>query len=260
MTTRSQVHPTSSPSAPSAAASLALSRGRLTWLLGLTVVTVVGVVAGLALALGYAGTDTAQGEVQRIFYIHMPAFIGAFVAFCLTVVGGIGYLRTRNARWDTLALAGVEVGLALSVVNLLTGMIWSRPIWNTWWTWDPRLTLEAIMILTYGAYLMLRGAIENPETRKRFSSVYGILAIITAFLVLIIIRIRPDTIHPTVVGPSPANAKGGFSIESARMGMTLGINMLVWGVLVPVTLMWHRIRLQNMADRVERAQNELSSQ
>ncbi len=221
---------------------------------GLTALTVLGVIGGLYMALGYARTDIDQGDVQRIFYIHMPAFIGAFVAFCMTVVGGIMYLRTRNVKWDTLALSGVEVGFALGMVNLLTGMIWSRPIWNTWWTWDPRLTFEAIMILTYAAYLMLRNGIENPETRRRFASVYGILAIITALMVLVIIRIRPDTIHPVVIGENSASAQGGFALSaSAGVAAALGVNMPVWAILVPVTLVWHRIRLQNLAHRVEAA-------
>jgi heme exporter protein C len=229
------------------------AQSRTRWLSGLTIITGIGVVIGLFLALAYAGTDTQQGDVQRIFYIHMPAFIGGFVALVGTVVGGVMYLRTRQTKWDNLALAGVEVGLALSCVNLVTGMIWSRPIWNTWWTWDPRLTLEAIMLLIYAAYLMLRNAIENPETRRRFASVYGILAIISAIMVIVVIRIRPDTIHPTVIGPSSANAQGAFEIASARMGMTLGINMLVWGILVPVTLVWHSIRLHTLRERVEQA-------
>ncbi len=218
----------------------------------LTLVTVLGVLAGLYMGLGYAGTDITQGDVQRIFYIHMPAFFGAFVALSVTVVGGIQYLRTRRPRWDALALAGAEVGLALTLVNLITGMIWARPIWNTWWTWDPRLTSSAIMTLTYAAYLMLRSGIENPEQRRRFASVYGIVAIVTVIMTLVIIRIRPDTIHPAVIGPSAQNAQGTFELEAtAGVGAALGINLIVWGLLVPVALVWHRYRLQLEQDRVE---------
>src|SRR5690242_14254497 len=97
----------------------------------LTVVTVLAVAGGLYMALGYAGTEIVQGDVQRLFYIHVPAFAGAFVAFVGTVIGGIMYLRTRQTKWDILALAGVEVGLMLGLVNLILGMIWARPIWNT---------------------------------------------------------------------------------------------------------------------------------
>lgn len=217
----------------------------------LTLVTVLGVLAGLYMGLGYAGTDITQGNVQRIFYIHMPSFFGAFIALSVTVIGGVQYLRTRRARWDALALAGAEVGLALTLINLITGAIWARPIWNTWWTWDPRLTSSAIMTLTYAAYLMLRSGIENPEQRRRFASVYGIVAIVTVIMTLVIIRIRPDTIHPAVIGPSAQNAQGTFELQAtAGVGAALGINMIIWGFLVPITLMWHRIRLEKKSEFV----------
>lgn len=215
----------------------------------LTIITAFATAIGLILALFWVHTDPDQGEVQRLFYIHMPSFFGAFVAFGAAVVGGIQYLRTRALKWDSVAVSGVEVGLALSLVNLLTGSIWARPIWNTWWTWDPRLTSAAIMCLTYAAYLMLRSAIENPDTRRRFSSVYAILAFSTVILTLVIIRIRPDTIHPVVVGPSPQNAEGAF--EATRgTAMALLPNLVIWGALIPWVLMWWRMRLQTKMERV----------
>jgi heme exporter protein C len=215
----------------------------------LTVITVLAVAGGLYMALGYAGTELTQGEVQRLFYIHVPAFSGAFVAFVGTVIGGVMYLRTRQTKWDILALAGVEVGLMLALVNLTLGMIWARPIWNTWWTWDSRLTSAAIMVLTYTAYLMLRNGIENPERRRRFASIYGILAITTVILTLMITRIVPSTIHPVVFGPSPQGAEGTFDLK-ARYGVTVAINSLIWCSVVPITLMWYRIRLENFAERI----------
>ncbi|MFN8376240.1 MAG: cytochrome c biogenesis protein CcsA [Anaerolineae bacterium] len=217
---------------------------------GLTVITVLTVIVGVFMALGYAGQETTQGDVQRIFYIHMPAFFGAFIAFSATVVGGIMYLRTRQLKWDVLAVAGVEVGLVLGLINLTTGSIWARPIWNTWWTWDPRLTSAAVMSLTYMAYLMLRAGIENPDQRRRFASVYGIIAISTVIMTLIIIRIRPDTIHPAAIGSSPQNAQGEVSLTSSMI-TTLLTNLPVWGLLVPVTLMWWRIRLENLRERID---------
>ncbi|NOG48120.1 MAG: cytochrome c biogenesis protein CcsA [Chloroflexi bacterium] len=221
----------------------------------MTAVTAIALVVGLILALFIVSPDADQGDVQRLFYIHMPSFFGAFVAFSAAVVGGIGYLRTRNVKWDTLALSGIEVGLAFSVVTLATGSIWARPIWNTWWTWDPRLTSAAIMALTYAAYLMLRGAIENPDQRRRFAAVYGIIAFVTVIYTLVIIRIRPDTIHPVVIGASPQNAEGTFE---ATVGTAVALvpNLIIWGVLLPWTLIWHRIRLQNLLERVARRRAE----
>ncbi|MBK8030334.1 MAG: cytochrome c biogenesis protein CcsA [Chloroflexi bacterium] len=224
------------------------NRTRLLW--SLTIVTVIAVVVGAYFALAYAGADIEQGNVQRIFYFHVSAFAGAFIALGVTVFAGIAYLRTRSLKWDVLALAGVEVGLALGVVNLVTGSIWARPIWNTWWTWDPRLTSAAIMVLTYAAYLMLRSGIENADTRRRFASVYGILAFSTVVITLIIIRIRPDTIHPAVIGASPQNAQGGFGLTPSML-TAMSVNMVIWSVFVPLTLMWWRIRIENFAARVQ---------
>jgi heme exporter protein C len=222
----------------------------------LTVLTLLGVAAGLYFALAYVGTDKVQGNVQRIFYIHMPAFFGAFVAFGAAVLGGFMYLRTRNAKWDTLGLAGIEVGFMLALINITTGMIWSRPIWNTWWTWDPRLTLEALMILSYAAYFVLRAGVENVETRRRFAAVYGMLAFTTVILTLVIVRTTAATIHPVVVGGE--SGEGAFSLNATPgVGAALGVNMLVWGVLVPVTLTWYRVRLQNRAEKIAAIKAEL---
>ncbi len=216
----------------------------------LSVVTLIAVAFGFYLAVFAVGQDVTQGDVQRIFYLHVSAFAGAFVAFGVTVVGGLAYLRTHNPRWDVLAVAGVEVGLTLAVMNLITGAIWARPIWNTWWTWDPRLTSDAIMCLTYAAYLMLRQGIENPETSRRFSAVYGILAFSTAVITLMITRLRPDTIHPVVIGNNPDNAQGAFSM-TVNISTVLSYNMVVWSILVPWALIWWRIRLENLNLRVK---------
>lgn len=236
--------------------SQSASDRRLLILRVLTIITTLSIAVGAYVALFVVGMDTAQGQVQRIFYFHVSAFSGASVAFGVAVVGGILYLRKRQTKWDTLALAGVEVGLVMALINLITGMVWARPIWNTWWTWDPRLTSAAIMCLTYAAYLMLRSGIDNPEQRRRFASVYGILAMSTVIITLVIIRIRPDTIHPVVIGPSPQNAEGGFEM-TISIGSVLGINSFIWSVLVPLTVIWWRIRLQNLSDRVQAKKAEL---
>lgn len=226
------------------------SPGRNRILYVLTGLTVAAVGVGLLLSLFYAETEVVQGDVQRIFYVHMASYFAATVAFASAVFGGVQYLRTRNNKWDTLALAGIEVGLTLALVNLATGSVWARPIWNTWWTWDPRLTTAAISALTYAAYLMLRAGIENPDTRRRFASVYAILAFTTVVLTIVIIRIRPDTIHPAAIGPSPQDAEGTFEASSS-MQTTLVYHLVVWITLVPIVLMWWRIRLQNLSDHVD---------
>jgi heme exporter protein C len=105
------------------------------------------------------------------------------------------------------------------------------------------------MILTYAAYLMLRNGIENLETRRRFAAVFGILAFITVLVTLLIIRYVPTTIHPVVIGESPQNAEGTFE-ATTNVAVALVPNLLIWGLLVPVTLLWWRIRLENRMAQV----------
>ena len=215
----------------------------------LTVLTAAGFVLTLILGLYVAGTDIEQGEIQRIFYIHMPSFFGAFTAFGATVVGGLLYLSRKQDAWDRIAVAGVEVGLAFALINLLTGAIWARPIWNTWWTWDPRLTSAAVMCLIYAAYLMLRAGIDDMSRKRNFMSVYGIFAFVSVLTTLFIIRVVPDTIHPVIVGASPQNAQGSFEATGGVV-MALVPSLLLWLTLMPITLMWHRYRLETRREAI----------
>ncbi|CAG1012675.1 partial Heme exporter protein C, partial [Anaerolineae bacterium] len=187
-----------------------------------------------------------------IFYIHISAYSGGSVVFFVTVLAGVMYLITRNLKWDRLAVSSVEVGLPLMTVCLVTGAAWARPIWNTWWTADPRLNGMAVMWLLYAAYLTLRGAVENPDRRARFAAVYGILAFISVVYVFLIPRVRTDTMHPVVIGPSVSNpaAEGGFEVRvEDRMGATMGVAM-IWWCTAALVLLWHRVRLENLAERV----------
>lgn len=241
---------------PGAAAKAQGQKDHLPLLKGLTVAAIIGFLVAFFMAMFFAGTDATQGLVQRIFYLHLPAFMGATVAFVTGSVGGIAYLRTRNPKWDTLSLAAIEVGFMLSLITLFTGMVWARPTWNTWWTWDPRLTTTAIMTLTYAAYFMLRGSLDNGDRKRMLSAVFAILAVTTVIVVIFITRVRPDTIHPTVIGPSPADAQGSFAM-AANMGMTVGIGILIWTALITPVLIWWRIRLENRNQRVEALRAEM---
>ncbi|MDE2858626.1 MAG: cytochrome c biogenesis protein CcsA [Chloroflexota bacterium] len=225
----------------------------------LTILTLVGFCFTLVLGLFVAGRDIQQGEIQRIFYIHMPSFFGAFTAFGLTVVGGILYLWRKSEQWDRIALAGVEVGLAFALINLATGAIWARPIWNTWWTWDPRLTSAAIMALTYAAYLMLRAGIEDEARKRSFMSVYGIFAFTSVLVTLFIIRVVPETIHPVIVGASPQNAQGSFEATSGVVTALIP-SLLLWLTVMPITLIWHRARIERRLEAINRLKMQILSE
>lgn len=238
-----------SRSAFAESADVAYPVWRTRLLFGLSVVTFLSMFVMLYMALFYAGTDAVQGHAQRLFYVHVSSYAGGSVAFFITVIGGAAYLITRNAKWDRLAVSSVEVGLPLMTVCLVTGSAWARPIWNTWWTADPRLNGMAVMWLIYAAYLTLRGAIEDPDRRARFAAVYGIIAFASVIYVFLIPRVRDDTLHPVVIGPSVTNpsAQGEFEVRTdPRIGATMGVAM-TWWCLAAVVLIWHRLRLENKA-------------
>jgi heme exporter protein C len=223
----------------------------------LTYLSVVLFAAALIMSMAYPGTEVTMGEVQRIFYLHLGTFFGAFVMFFAALVAGVAYLRTSNPKWDTLGLSSVEMGLGLSAITIVTGMIWAQPIWGTYWTWDPRLTTIAIMWLTYAAYLFLRNAMEEPTRRMRFAAVYGILAFGSVLLTVMIIRVRSDVIHPVVAGPSAVSKEtlGDFGM-TPRIAQTVLFNIFAY-IVISVTLLWHRIRLENRTQQVQARKMEI---
>ncbi len=226
-----------------------VSTPRSAILTGLTVIAILMFVVATLMALFYAPTDP-QGMVQRIFYMHLGAFMGGSLAFLIAAIASILYLVKRNFKWDMMALAAIEVGLVLTGFTIVSGAIWARPIWNTWWTWDPRLTSAAVMWLAYAAYLMLRNGFEDPDRRARFAAVYGILAFSSVLFTTFITRVRPDTIHPVVVGPSPQNAQGSFEVNSSAMRLTLIFNILTY-IVAAITLIWYRYRLERFTRQVQ---------
>ena len=125
----------------------------------------------------YAPLEAVMGEVQSVFYFHVATGWVGMLGFLVAGVAGVVYLLSSERKWDVVGLAAVEIGLVFMFIAIITGSIWARPIWNTWWTWDPRLTTATIMELVYAAYLMLRQGIEDPDRRARFGAVYAIVGL-----------------------------------------------------------------------------------
>jgi heme exporter protein C len=211
-------------------------------------------VAATAMVFFYAPMEAVMGHVQRVFYFHVAAGWLGMLAFGAAVVAGVAYLVSKRSVWDLIGLAAIEIGLVFMLINIVTGMIWARPIWNTWWTWDPRLTTATIMELAYAAYLMLRAGIEDPERRARFGAVYAIIAFISVPLTFFSIRIF-RTIHPVVIGSNNPGGEGAFAMTPA-MTQTLMFSLLAFSVLF-ISLLWHRVRLGRLADRVEQMKMRL---
>jgi len=190
----------------------------------------------------------AGGEAQRIFYFHVSTGWIGMAAFISAAVAGVVYLIRPNRKWDVFSVAAVEIGLVYSFINIATGSIWARPVWNTWWTWDPRLVTATVMQLTFLAYLLLRQSIEDPERRARFGAIYAILGSLTVPLTYLSIRIW-RTIHPVVIGSGDPSAQGTFDMTPLML-QTLLFSLLAFTVF-GLTLLWHRMRLGWLGEQVE---------
>ena len=144
----------------------------------------LGISALLALAgsgllsLVIAPPDAVQGNVQRLMYVHVPAAWLAYLSFTVVFIGSAAYLLTRRGHWDRLAEASAEIGVLFTALTIVLGSIWGYPTWGTWWTWDPRLTTTAIMLLIYAGYLALRRLPESPARRARWSAVLGVVGFV----------------------------------------------------------------------------------
>lgn len=189
------------------------------------------------------------GDVQRIFYFHVPSAWIGFGAWIVTAVYGFRYLRTRNMYYDRVAHASAEIGVMFILLVLLSGMLWARPVWNAWWTWQPKETISALQFLSYAAYLMLRSGVEDPQKRARFASVYGIVSVLMVPLNFMVSRVL-QSLHPAVFGPSVNAAEsGGFGIAPSMMVVILFC--LVTFTLLYIHLMRQRIALQERNDKLE---------
>mgnify|MGYP005851930623 CR=1 FL=1 len=211
-------------------------------------VTTALLLLATAMVFFYAPTEAVMGDVQRVFYFHVAAGWVGMLSFLAAAGAGIAYLRSGERRWDIAGLSAVEIGMVFALINIITGAIWARPIWNTWWTWDPRLTTATIMELIYAAYLMLRSGIEDPDRRARFGAVYAIVGFISVPLTFFSARLF-RTIHPVVIGTNQPGAEGAFDM-TPRMLHTFLFSLLTF-TFVFIDLLWHRIRLGKLAEHIE---------
>ena len=146
----------------------------------------------------YAPIEKSMGSVQKIFYFHVPLAMRAFLSFFVSFISGLMYLRRRQQIWDARLAASVEIGVVLTTLVLITGSLWGKPIWNTYWTWDPRLTTSLILWFIFASCLILRSAVEEEGKRATYSSVMAIVGFIDVPIVFLSARLF-RSIHPTVI-------------------------------------------------------------
>jgi len=199
------------------------------------------IVASLFMALVYAPTERFMGDVQRIFYFHVPLAWLAFLSFFIVFVASIQFLRKGSAFWDQLAYCGAEIGTLFTTLVLITGSLWAKPVWGTWWSWDPRLTASLILWLIYVAYLTVRSYAAESGRGSRFAAVVGIVGFVDVPIVYLSIYWW-RTLHP-----GPVIQSGGMLPE---MRNALLVSLLAFTVFFAI-LFRYRLRLRRLEAEME---------
>ena len=209
----------------------------------LSVITAVLLAYALYEALVVAPTERTMGDVQRIFYYHVPSAWTAFLLFLVNLVASVTYLVRRNPKADALAVVCAEVGVVFCTIVLVTGPIWARPVWGIWWTWDVRLTTTLVLWLIYVSYLVLRRFSDSAQTPVLAAvlAIFGALDVPLVYFSIWFFR----TQHPQpVIG-------GGGSLDP-RMAHVLLINWLAFSCFA-FLVCWSRYRLELMQREIEEA-------
>lgn len=193
--------------------------------------------------------DKILGVSQKIFYFHVASAWVGFFAFFVVFLGSIAYLKTRSRRWDILASSSAEIGVLFTTNVLITGPIWGRTAWNTWWTWEPRLTTTLILWFIYLAYLLVRASAMEDDKKGRFAAVFGIIGFINVPIVFMSIHWWQRIAHPVV-------------FEAGRIGLPKTMLFTLIFCVVSFTFLYLYYLQKGMAgahlaDKVQELKNKL---
>ena len=181
----------------------------------LVFVLITGVIiAGIVVDIPYI---PALKDTARVLYFHVPMSWIGVVAFLMSMIYGVKYLRSGNLEYDIKSVSAAQMGFIFCILATVTGAVWAKFVWGAFWNWDPRQTSIFILLLIYGAYFALRSSIDSPERKARLSSVYAILAFVTVpFFVFIMPRIV-ESLHPDPI----INSEGKIKMDSSMLAIFL---------------------------------------
>ena len=219
----------------------AVLRWKLPVLVGAAIATLVAVY----MAVLYAPAHATMGDIQRIFYFHVASAWISYVAFGLTFVASLVYMRTKDLRWDTVAYSSAEIGVVFCTIAITTGPLWARPVWNAYWRWeDLKLMMTLVLWLVFIAYLALRANVENRRSKANLSAVFSIIGLVCIPLSFAANRIWSQY-HVTVIATSEG------SLQPA-MGASLGVAVIAFTLLF-IFMLLARIEVELMREDVEDA-------
>jgi len=200
-------------------------------------------IVGLLLGFWWAPVDSSSmGFSQKIFYYHAPIAETSLVAFGIAFVAAILYLRTQDLKWDRLGYVSVRLGLLFAVLVMLTGMIWGKASWGTWWAWEPRLTTFLLVCFLYAAYWVLRSVVDEEQRRATYAAVFAIIAFVDVPITFFATRFLPEGLHPAVITSGGTGMEGSMfaSFMISMVGMTLLL----------VALIRRDLEIEDLKDRV----------
>ena len=204
------------------------------------ILVLLAVAAAQAFGVLTSPPDRDMGHLQKIMYVHVPAAWNAFLAFAVVLWGSIMYLWKREERWDLLAASAAEVAAVLTALTIALGSIWGRPTWGVWWTWDPRLTSTAILLVIIVGYLALRSFVEEPERRARWSAVIGILGALNVPIVYMSVQWW-RTLHQPLSSPSTVDPAYAWGLRLNAIAFLL---VMIW----LVRTRYHAARLERVSE------------
>ena len=207
----------------------------------LGILALVSMLVGSYVGLVVVPADAAQGDVQRLMYVHVPAAWLAFLAFFIVFLMSVLYLIQRDERWDRVAASSAEIGVVFTVITLLLGMMWGKPTWGVFWTWDPRLTTTAILLAIYVGYGALRSFADDEEQRARWSAIVGVIGFANVPIVYMSVTWW-RTLHQPPSSPRSV---------APDILWTLMLNLAAF-TLVYAYLMVRRIRLAKLEGELEK--------
>ncbi|NOX97093.1 MAG: cytochrome c biogenesis protein CcsA [Nitrospirae bacterium] len=211
-------------------------------------ITFLSLMASLYAIFFYAPLEATMGLVQKVWYFHLASAWVTFLAYAVVFVAGILYLSRKKRCFDILGYSSAGIGVVFNTLVLVTGSIWAKPIWGTWWTWDSRLSTTLILWLMYIAYLMLRTSSGEDSKGARLAAVFGIVAFIDVPIVYMSIRWW-RTIHPLVFKSK------GTEVDPAML-TTLLISLVAFTLLY-LCLLRQRIALEHLKDELERVKEKI---
>lgn len=213
----------------------------------LGVLVLAGAASLLLFGLVLSPADAVQGDSVRLMYVHVPSAWLAYLAFFVTAASGVLYLwkRTRSFFWDRLAASSAEIGVVFTALAILTGMIWGRPTWGVFWTWDARLTSTAVLFIMYLGYLALRRLPAAPDVRAKRAAVVGLVGFVNVPIVhMSVLWWRTLHQEPTLARLDLDPTIDGLMLFTLFLGLVTFTLLYVW-------LLVHRYHLHWLEDRLE---------